>query len=312
MKKYILILITLCVVLTGCGKKEEVEQPKPKLTLDIMAELLPEKVAYKELNCTPLKNNQVVGTYNDKILLSNGYLYTFGQLFSNQEYCTLTIDMNFKKVLEGGYLLGTVNKLYSTYDYKQNTYATNISSAGFVNWAEIRFTDAESQIYKSSSSYKNGSSTSYSYVKFYVLKPDGCIYEIIYKITTITKNKKTTKTASVASEKLLYSSTDYGTITDFGIDNGTIKSINLIISKKGIYTLKQIETEECLKYADIQCQTKMTLVTDYSYEKYKDQIKYYDKNYVITNKNSIIPTKIVFNLNDGRKNYERYFEGYED
>lgn len=308
MKKYILILLISCILLTGCGKKEEVVIPKPKLTLDVMAALLPENIAFKEMDCSPLKNYTIVGTYNDKMLLSNGYLYTFGQLFSNNEYCTLAIDLDFKKVLEGGYLVGNDNKLYSTYDYKQNTYATNISSAGFTDWVEIRMTDEESKIYGSDSNYKTG--ISYKHVKFYVLKPDGCIYEIIYKITT--NSKKNTKTASVASEKILYSSTDFGAITDFGLNTATIKEINLLVTKKGVYELQQIETEECMKYADVQCQTKMVMPETYTYEKYKDQIKYMDKNYVVTTKNSIIPTSIVFNLGGKRNSYTRYFEGYEE
>ena len=110
----------------------------------------------------------------------------------------------------------------------------------------------------------------------------------------------------------MYSSDDYGYIKDFntsGYSNN--KEVNLIISKKGVFELRSIETEECLKYEDVECEKRMVLVNDFSYDKYKNEIKYYDKNIVITNNKSVLDTRLVFNLNNTRKNYDRMFEEYE-
>ena len=60
------------------------------------------------------------------------------------------------------------------------------------------------------------------------------------------------------------------------------------------------------------CETKMSLVTDYSYDKYKSEIKYYDKNYVITKENSILQTNFVFNLTNSRQSYAQKFADYEE
>ncbi len=308
MKKKLLILLVLLLFMTGCGKKEE--EPKPKLTLDIMAELVPDTYGTAKIKCTPLKTYDVVGTLSGKILLSNGYLYSIGSLYSNNEQCMQVSDMQFSKVLEGGYLLGVDGKLYSAYDLKPNTYNVNVSAAGYVDWVEIKFTEQESLVYKSSSTYVKGNYTSISYNKFYALKNDGNIYVVIYKITNNHKTGK--KTASLVTESVIYSASNFGPITDFAVSNSTNKEINMIFSPNGLYVLKQIETEECLKYEDVMCETKMSLVTDYSYDKYKSEIKYYDKNYVITKENSILQTNFVFNLTNSRQSYAQKFADYEE
>ena len=312
MKKKILILLLLTLIVAGCGKKKEVE--KPKLTLDTMAELINNKYAMPKIKCSALSKYSVIGSFSDKLLLSDGHVYNFGSLYSNNEQCMRDSNAQgeFKKVIEGGFLVGTDNKLYSTYDYKQNTYTTNIASAGYVNWVEIKMTEAEEKQYPQTSSYKNGSSTSYKYAKYYALKSDGSIYTILFKVKSVRKNNKETKTASIVYDKLLYSSAEYGKITDFAVNNSTYKEVNMIISEKGLYTLTLIETEDCMKYEDIACQTKMTLVEDYSYNKYANEIKYYDKNFVITRNNSILSTNLVFNLNGSRKTYERLFADYQE
>ena len=310
MKKKLLLLLIICFLVVGCGKKEEEVVQKPKLTLDIMAELIPDTYGTPKIKCSALDTNQVLGTLNNKLLLSDGYVYAIGNLFSNNEQCMKDSEMQFQKVLENGYLLGVDNKLYSTYDYKQNTYSTNISPAGFTNWVEIKFTEEEANTYKSYSENKKGVYKYISYAKFYVLKKDGNIYTIIYKI--VRDGKTNEKTAQVVKEDLLYSSDVYGAIHDFSTTTSTIKQIDMLFTSNGLYVLKQIETEECMKYDDVICETKMELVTDYGYDKYKDEIKYYDKNYVITNNNSILSTKFVFNLTNQRETYKAKFADYEE
>ena len=50
-----------------------------------------------------------------------------------------------------------------------------------------------------------------------------------------------------------------------------------------------IETEECLKYEDIECQIKYELVKDSKYDSIINDIKYAGANYIVLKDNSIIP-----------------------
>lgn len=311
-KIFIVMFVLLSFILVGCGKEEEVV--KPKLTLDTMAELINSNYAIPKIKCSAFKTNKVLSTLNDYVLLSDHYLYSIlkepGKQYSNGEQCMRVNDQTYMAIIANSYFLGTDNKMYSSYDFKENTYFKNINNAEINNWIELQFTDAEKEKYKSTSEYKKGIYMYTEYAKYLVLKTDGSIYQSIYKFV---RNGKTNKiTSSVYSERVLYSNTDYGHIDDFRTTGyGVNQVVDLIISSKGVFVRKKIETEECLKYEDIECETRMVLLTDYSYNKYKDEIKYYDKNIVITNNNSILNTSLVFNINDARKNYERLFEGYE-
>ena len=64
--------------------------------------------------------------------------------------------------------------------------------------------------------------------------------------------------------------------------------ITLILSDKGLYTLKEIETDECKKYQDINCELK--LVESEIYKKYNSDIKYIGSEYTMLNDFSIIKT----------------------
>ncbi len=311
-KILVLLMIGLCLFLTGCGEEEVVEKPKEVLTLDKMAELISNQNGYANIKCSDLSEFEVIDSLNDKVLLANGKLYSLllenGKQYSNNEQCLSEVDTIFTRVIGTSYLLGKDKKLYSAHDYKTNDYYDNLNGNEIRDWVDDSFTEEESKKYQRTSKTEKGVYVYYDYKKYIVLKSDGNIYSSIYKI----RSKDNKKKISLVKEKIIYSENDYGHITDFAVNSyGSERVVNLIVSNTGIYTLKEIITEECQKYEDVACESKLTLIDDFSLKKYKDQIKYVDKNFVVTNNNSILKTNIVFNINNARSSYERLFENYE-
>ena len=307
----VILLMAFCFILYGCGEKEEVVMPKEKLTLDKMAELINNSNAYAGIKCTDLKDFDVTGSIGDKILLSNGYLYSLllekDKQYSNDEQCMKASNTLFKKVIGSNYLLGHDDKMYSSYDLKKTDYVQSIYGNGVRNWYEINLTEAEKKKYPETQKYENNVYTTYSYRKFYLLKSDGNIYEAFYKMKYSYKNNK--RTLSLAKEKVIYSVDEYGHISDFLISSSSMPKMEMIVSNTGIYVPKIIETEECMKYEDVACETKLTKVEDF--DKYKDQYKYLDKNIVVTKKNAILKTSVAFNINNARSIYLHLFEDYD-
>lgn len=314
-KILLLFMIACSFLLVGCGEEEVVEGlPKEKLTLDKMAELISNNNAYAGIKCDDLNEFEVIGSTSDKLLLANGGFYSLllekDKQYSNNQQCLNEATRKYIRTINTTYLLGQDKKLYSLYDFKATDYGHNLYNSTIRDWVEIDFTEEEKTKYKNTQKQEKGVYVYYTYAKFYVLKSDGNIYKSIYKIKSSYSNNK--KTYSVVKDEIAYSANDFGHISDFSINSyGNDKTVNLIVSNKGIYTLKEILTEECQKYEDVACESKLTLIDDYSYDKYKDQIKYVDKNFVITKNNSILKTKLVFNIDNARSQYDRLFENYE-
>ena len=315
-KKLVVGLVVLfCFLLTACGEEEVVEVKKEVLTLDKMAELISNTNAYPNVKCSDMNEFKVIDSTSDKILLSNGKIYSLlledGKLYSNNEQCMSSVKTQFSKIVNNSYLVGTNKKMYSMYDFKVSEYADNINDSKYKEWYEDTFTEEEQKKYDklSGSKQEKGSYVSYSYRKYMILKNDGNIYSTIYRIRNAYNSGKSYK---VVKESIAYSSYDYGFITDFNLYSyGNSKTVDMIVSNRGIYTLKEIVTDECAKYEDVICEQKLSLIEDFSYEKYKDQIKYVDKNFVITNNGSFLKTKLVFNIDNARNSYSRIFEDYE-
>lgn len=117
---------------------------------------------------------------------------------------------------------------------------------------------------------------------YLILKNDGNVYKakIIGK-----SNVNSLDDAEITKKELLYSKEDYGFIKKIFL---TSESYPVLVTDKTLYNFKTIETEECKKYLDVECETK--LVENEFYNKYKDEIKFID-SYTLLKGNKILKTE---------------------
>ena len=69
------------------------------------------------------------------------------------------------------------------------------------------------------------------------------------------------------------------------------KTITTIISDKGYYYLDEIETDECKKYKDIECE--LELKESEMYKRFSKDIKFIGGQYTLLSDNSIIDTSYL-------------------
>lgn len=124
--------------------------------------------------------------------------------------------------------------------------------------------------------------------RYYFLKSDGQIYEQYYNVK-FNETKHRTELIFI-KEILICSNEDYGHIEDFFEDNYYLDNKNhilKIVSDKGLYYLKSGKQE----YIDTEVTKKM--VSSDIYDKYREDVKYINVNFVFTNDNNIIKTDML-------------------
>ena len=119
---------------------------------------------------------------------------------------------------------------------------------------------------------------------FFVLKTDGNIYKTVFDMGLDYK----IDFDKVVHETLLYFKDDYGFIKNFFNYGDDF----FLITDNALYGPEKIITEECTKYADVDCEIKM--VENKLYKNYKSEIKYINENYIVLKDNTILWTKLVF------------------
>jgi len=98
---------------------------------------------------------------------------------------------------------------------------------------------------------------------YYVLKVDGNIYG------NIVNSQDRNTPPRLVSTQIVYDMTDYeGRIIDFGYAGNSLNSF--VKTEDKIFRMRMKNPEECLKFADIECQFEMR--EDPIFEEYKDRI----------------------------------------
>lgn len=271
----------------------------------------------KDFKCDALdKDIKFLG--NNYIITKDNEIYdiSFDELYSNNQNCKKRdIDINIKDIkfkfdvaFVGIRFISDDNKLYNsnlekiddsfefdTVEYNIYREKNNITGiVGQVNTEIIEY---------------NGWNNKEK-ITLLVLKDDNKIYNQVYHNIHNYNTKKNTYT--LKEEKLYKSLEEYGNIQHIDLSNFYSGSsgknyqledntITTIISDKGYYYLKEIKTDECIKYKDIEC--KLELKESEIYKRFSKDIKFIGKKYTILSDNSIIETRyLTYPLDKDLKN----------
>lgn len=287
MKKITMILFSIILLLlfSGCTKLKTNEDKNKDNTL---IEYLDNKYGKSEtggyektnIKCEVLKDNDIIYINDGIFILKVGTTYEYirqgDKIYKNNQQCKKKeTDIIIQKVV-GDYFIGKDDKVYSLIKndddiqeyYIENDFELLINNTDIVDLKRIY----------------EPSPTGYM---FFVLKTDGNIYKTVFEMVSEGKidfNK-------VVYEELLYSKDDYGFIKDF-FSYGA-NDLVVLITYNILYSLENITTEECMKYADVDCEVKM--VENELYKKYKNEIKYIDENNIVLKDNTILRTNLLLN-----------------
>ena len=249
----------------------------------------------KDISLDLLNNHNII-YYDGNILILDDYtifetIFNSEKLFSNnQKFKTIETDFKIKRILLTNYLpmlLTTDNEVYRINKNSDNviTFDKQETKHMGIDYLLILDNSIKKVV---NSNYDNKKQQH----KVSVLKNDGNVYTQYYDQAQ----------KILLKEEILLSNTDYGNIYDIMTDSqvsislGTWKDLNSseivrIVSDKGLFSLKYIETEESKKYADVKPTFEM--VKSDIYSKYKDDILYINSHYVFTKDNNIIETLML-------------------
>ena len=236
--------------------------------------------------CDALEKHDVIAIDTNFLVLDDYSVYQIlldqEKTFSNNQSCKkIETDTKFVNLKKGysKYLLIDDNNNQYTYD--DNT--SKIERCGY---------DSTNCISQDPIIEKDDVVAVVDYVDtdtYLVLKDDGQVWKQVYKTSF---NGKTYY--NLLNEEVVISKDDYGTIKeastlesiDLSLNDETITSL---VTDRGYFFLKQIETEECMKYEDIPCEYKF--VESDVYKKYQDDVKFLGTRYTLLSDNTIIETK---------------------
>ena len=201
----------------------------------------------------------------------NIYEVSLQQTYQNKENCKeADTSIKVKAILDDKIIKATDDKYY--YLEGQN----DVSA-----YSEIPVTDNSYGIYnlllKDVDIIKVITANS-STGEYYLLKTDGDIYS--YTITKKDYNSPPTVTAvSTVYDKNNYDSK----IVDFNYAGNSLNTF--IRTENKVYRMKITNSEDCNKYADIECKYEMQ--EDPTFEEFKDRIITYNGSILITDNNQI-------------------------
>lgn len=300
MKKIRIFIISMMIILclSGCNTNVEDKNTKEDTLYNY---LKTNNNSVRKIKCTALKssNNLMYLDYN-YFILENGEIYQIapkGKIYSNEEECIkMTTDILITDV-RNNIMFGNNGKRYTMYTTFEGD-KINLEEYMRCNSLDLvdcfletkGFIKSINMILKDDEQYKNDDNNSIYYSKYMALKNDGNIYEVVVK-QSLNMNGYVNE---IVEENILYSKETYGSIKDFDYlysEYDNENGMKNIISDNNFYSIKKIETEECKKYADIECETKLEV--NAIYNKYKSEIKYISINYMLSNNNSIIPIEAI-------------------
>ena len=202
------------------------------------------------------------------IINTDGKIYevSLSQTFTNGQHCKEADTYIRVNAIMDNQIVKTVDGRYY-YLFSQN----NVPS-----YTEVPPTDNSYAIYdillKDSDVVKVVTADS-STGLYYTLKEDGNVYGSIISSTDRNSPPK------LLSTQIVYSQVDYeGPIVDFNYAGNSLNTFVLTSDK--LYRMKITNGLDCTKYADLNCEFKMT--EDPIYEQYKDRIIAYNGAVLIT------------------------------
>ena len=234
--------------------------------------------------------NNIKDFQSDYFVTKDNEIYdiSFNELYSNNQNCKkreINIDI---KNIQDYYIFSKDNKVYNIRDLEEQRTS---------DYLQIYLADKDI-IKIIDSDYDNIDYTNNPKLPVIVFKNNN-LYKQTYKITTNYDGNGTNK-FTLEKEEIYKSLEEYGNIKhidfsnfyissnsgkDYELENNTITNI---VSDKGYYYLGEIETNECKKYADIEC--KLELKESEIYKKFSKDIKYIGQQYTILSDDSVIRT----------------------
>lgn len=290
------ILLTLLLLITGCKSENIIKKDSEEKIKKLQLERIINENGIAKLKCEALNNYEIKGILQDYLLLSDGYLYDIvsnkDKLFKNGEQCKILDDsIKFEDVkinFYNYYLVGTDNKLYYIND-KEIEEAKEATKPLLLNKDIKQVFEYYPKNYdsKGKDGYEKGRYYYESNKKYYVLKSDGNIYDTTYRQRYYYDNEVTKYT--LIDEEIIISKENYGFIKSFEANyyNDTYR-LEKIITDNSYYELKDVETEDCLKYEDVKCE--QAFILNEKIDEYKNEIKYISNNKIVTKDNSILYT----------------------
>lgn len=284
MKKILLIVLSILMI-TGCGSKKE-EETTEKEILHLSEYFIDKSINnIGTLTCSVLNNEKIMyANYAlNYFILENGDIYKFvygsNKIYSNNEQC-MKIDTDVKiKTFKYNYFLGTDGNYYNISVDSDDIALKQVTVSGY---DATLYNDTNVIDFKSTNVPDEYSGW---YSAYYVLKSDG-----IHNLIVLSSyDNSGTLNYSIVKDELLYKTSDYGNIIRF--ESSYKEGVTLILSNTGLYIKEEVKTEECSKYADIKCETKM--VSNELYQKYKNDFKYVDSYRIIADNNGFYSTSNI-------------------
>ncbi len=235
-----------------------------------------------EFNCTEFMpadeedtNYTKIWFYSDsKIITEYGVIYevALDSEFSNGQSC---MQANFTKkvtaILDDKIARADDGKLYYL-----------VANGNAAAYSVVTSDDSSYQIYQIL--FKDPETTKIVTVDsnsgiYYLLKRDGNVYKYV-----ISKANSSNETPKLIESSIVYSKAAYGSILDFSYSLTNLGT-NYIRSNTKLFRNIASNSEECSKYADIQCHYEMRQDTDLY--QYMDKVIAYNGSTIITSYGSI-------------------------
>ena len=219
--------------------------------------------------------------------ISDDFKFSEDKLYSNGEQCKKREDIsNVVKVYYDKFYTKDNKICLMQYDMDNNYKFDCNKDEKNVDSYLIRKDDIKKVL---QSIYAPSKNDTYYYY-YFVIKTDGKLYkeEVTQKYFSDKYN--------ISKEEVYLDSDKYGKIIDidasYDYDNKEL-IIRKLLTENGLYILQENKTEECIKFEDIAC--KKELKKNDVLEKYKDSIKYFGTQKIVTKNNAIFSTDDFIN-----------------
>ena len=264
----------------------------------------------EKLKCDALNNIKYL--QNDYFLTNDNEIYniSFNELYSNNQNCKKReTDIKIKDIKYENYpsynriiFLDSNNNVFyddlTEYDKEHYFIQNKILKDNNIQMIFSGTIDSKllKEYYKNDIFYQDWEYT------ILVLKRDNKLYKQVYIDNSYYLNSEYKHNINFKSEEIYKSLEEYGNIQQITMsnyyrnNNGKSyklkeKTITTIISDKGYYYLDEIETDECKKYKDIECE--LELKESEMYKRFSKDIKFIGGQYTLLSDNSIIDTSYL-------------------
>lgn len=280
----LLLILGVLVCLKIGDKKDESETTNVKTLMGyIETHNGYGNIVTKDFKCDALDNIKFFNEDRNYYLITKDneiYDISFNELYSNNQNCKKRdINIEVKDIKEEWdwrhFSITIISKNNKIYDFNlkdKTDWYSDVVGGRYAVLVNDKDNNIKSILYTDNS--RNSS---------IVLKNDNNIYKQYYNYNNGYKLEK---------EEIFLSNNEYGNILNAEIKYDNDKySIERLTTDKGYYYWKEIKTDECIKYQDINCDWEF--VPSEIYQKFSNDIKFVGEYYTILNDNSIIKTEYL-------------------